>query len=116
MNKIAVLGLAAAGVVAWLVLGNKAQAKARTGYAKVVVEEIGGQTVITPSMDTPTVLPYIGAAPVQPKAYTLPPLAITSPVGQIKVFNTHTMDIAWTRISDLPNMIAGGWIVMTDEE
>lgn len=125
MKTIPVLiGLGVVCLVVWSMTKGKAAAAA-TGTtvpealklgAKATVRTVGDITTVTPPVGSPAVTPYPGAEPVIPQAVVIPKEAIISPFDQIKVFNPYSLLVAWTRRVDLPNMLAGGWIIMTEAE
>jgi len=84
-------------------------------YVPTVSYTPQGQKVITPATGTAPVIPIPGVAPVQPVPVIVPIDAVSSPVGQIYVFNPNTNQYAWTSEGNLPNLVAGGWRIVTSE-
>lgn len=117
VNMVAIAALAGLGLWAWSQSKGPGAQAAKTVSKSPTITRYGNTVQITPAPGQPAVIPFVGAAPVQPVVYTLPAQAITTPsLDQVKVFNTNTLQVAWTDLANLPNLIAGGWIVMTEAE
>jgi hypothetical protein len=107
MNK----GIGIALVVA---LGAWLMVKGKVVRTPTISRLPNGQIIVTPAAGQVKVLPYTGAAPVQPVPVTIPANAITNVLtGQIKVYNYNTGEMASTTAGNLPALIAGGWEIVT---
>jgi hypothetical protein len=108
MAKKSVTGIIVVGAAlgaAWLLLKGKAQASPTRPpiLLPTITHTPTGRTVVTPAPGTAG----------NPPAVIVPPAAVTSPTGQVQIYNARTGDYAWTDLGNLPMLVAGGWAVVT---